>query len=186
MGTASFHVVRSDCQVSLVSISKFANGSAIFDTATGVFAANETFYKLSVNMPCNIDSETDLVLGPPALYPPGDLDLGARVFNIACPSGGGGSSSGGGGGSGANPDSAPSAPASAGRGTTRLVDVDHGLEDDGSDGRSGHRRCDGEEQGQGGSRRRPRADHAVDQRDPEGRGDREARSRLLGHSADRL
>ena len=42
VGTASFHVVRSDCQVSLVSISKFANGSAIFDTATGVFAANET------------------------------------------------------------------------------------------------------------------------------------------------
>ena len=38
VGTASFHVVRSNCQVSLVSISKFANGSAIFDTATGVFS----------------------------------------------------------------------------------------------------------------------------------------------------
>ena len=110
VGTASFHVVRDGCQVSLVSISKFANGSAIFDTATGVFAANETFYKLSVNMPCNIDSETDLVLGPPALYPPGDLDLGARVFNIACPSGGGGSSSGGGGGSGGGTPTPPPPP----------------------------------------------------------------------------
>ena len=110
VGTASFHVVRDGCQVSLVSISKFANGSAIFDTATGVFAANETFYKLSVNMPCNIDSETDLVLGPPALYPPGDLDLGARAFNIACPSGGGGSSSGGGGGSGGGTPTPPPPP----------------------------------------------------------------------------
>ena len=48
VGTASFHVVRDGCQVSLVSISKFANGSAIFDTATGVFAANETFHKTLV------------------------------------------------------------------------------------------------------------------------------------------
>jgi hypothetical protein len=112
VGTASFHVVRDGCQVSLVSISKFANGSAIFDTATGVFAANEVFYRLSVNMPCNIDSETDLVLGPPALYPPGDLDLGARVFNIACPAGGGGGSpsTGGGGTGGGAPAPAPPPP----------------------------------------------------------------------------
>ena len=98
--TSTFHVVRDDCQVSFVSISKFALGNAIFDTATGVFAASETRYQLSVSMPCGYDSETDLVLGPPALYPPGDLDLRARSFHVECPAGGGGGSSSGGGSGG--------------------------------------------------------------------------------------
>ncbi len=100
--TATFHVVRDGCQVSLVSISKFADGNAIFDTATGTFDASETRATLSVSMPCDRGAETDLVLGPPSLYPPADFDLGATRFDLPCPaSGGGGSSSGGstGGGS---------------------------------------------------------------------------------------
>ncbi|RDI74871.1 hypothetical protein Gocc_1760 [Gaiella occulta] len=102
VATATFHVVRDGCEVSFVAISKFADGNEIFDTATGVFAASETRATLSVKMPCNRRSETDLVLGPPSLYPPADLDLGATQFNLACPSGGGGSggSGGSGGGSG--------------------------------------------------------------------------------------
>ena len=99
--TATFHVVADDCQLSLVSISKFADGNAIFDTATGTFAASDTRATLSVHLPCGVTSETDLVLGAPTLYPPGDLDLGATAFDVACSSGGGGSG-GGGGGSGAS------------------------------------------------------------------------------------
>ena len=94
--TATFHVVADDCQLSLVSISKFADGNAVFDTATGTFAASDTRATLTVNLPCGVSSETDLVLGPPTLYPPDDLDLGATAFDVACSSGGGA----GGGGAG--------------------------------------------------------------------------------------
>jgi uncharacterized repeat protein (TIGR01451 family) len=100
IATATFHVVRDDCQVSFVSISKFATGSAIHDTATGTFDESDTRYTLSVHLPCGVGAETDLVLGPPTLYPPADLDLGVTPFNIPCPSGGGGSTGGGGGGAG--------------------------------------------------------------------------------------
>lgn len=100
VATATFHVVRDGCEVSFVSISKYADGNEIFDTATGVFAASETRATLSVKMPCNRRSETDLVLGPPSLYPPADFDLGATPFDLVCPSGGGGSGGGGTGGGG--------------------------------------------------------------------------------------
>lgn len=99
-----FHVLVDDCQVSLVSIAKFADGSAIFDTATGVYSAKAPDDALSVVLPCGQSSETDLVLGPPTLYPPSDLDLGAFPFRVDCPapggSTGGGDTSGGGAGSG--------------------------------------------------------------------------------------
>ena len=98
--TTTFHVVQDDCQLSFVSISKFANGNAIFDSATGTFKASETRNTLTVHLPCGVGSETDLVLGPPTIYPPADLDLGATAFDVACPAGGGGG--GGSGGSGAS------------------------------------------------------------------------------------
>jgi Domain of unknown function DUF11 len=118
IATATFHVVADGCQISFVSISKFADGNAIFDTATGTFDASDTRATLTVHLPCGVTSETDLVLGPPTLYPPDDLDLGATAFDVACPSGGGGGG-GGGGGSGA---SGPSG-ASGGGTTTSLPDL---------------------------------------------------------------
>jgi hypothetical protein len=100
IATSKFHVVEDGCQVSLVSISKYGDGNAIFDTATGTFAASDTRDTLSVQLPCDRGSETDLILGPPTLYPPGDFDLGATPFNVACPTSGSGSTGGGGGGPG--------------------------------------------------------------------------------------
>jgi uncharacterized repeat protein (TIGR01451 family) len=119
IATATFHVVRDNCQVSFVSISKFADGNAIHDTATGTYNASETRYTLSVQLPCGTRSETDLVLGPPTLYPPADLDLGFSVFDVPCPAGGGGSTGGGetgGGGSGGGGGG-------GGGGTTALPDL---------------------------------------------------------------
>src|SRR4051794_7069460 len=72
VATGEFKIVRPNCQVSLVSIQKFADGNAIFDSATGTFspgADGPTFYRLTVSMPCDMNSETDGVLGPPSLYP---------------------------------------------------------------------------------------------------------------------
>jgi hypothetical protein len=100
VATSVIHVVQDNCQLSLVSITNFAIGSAIYDTATGTFAASDVRYKLSVQLPCDRPSETDLVLGPPTLYPPQDLDYGATPFRVACPSGGGGPTGGGGGSGG--------------------------------------------------------------------------------------
>src|SRR5207237_414484 len=101
VATATIHVVQDNCQVSFVSIMKFWDGNAIYKTATGTFAASDTRVKLSVLLPCDQGSETDVVLGPPTLYPLGDLDLGATAFDVACPAGGGG---GGGGGTTSYPD----------------------------------------------------------------------------------
>ena len=100
IATSTIHVVQDDCQLSLVSISKFPKGNAIYDTATGTFAASEVRYKMSVHLPCDMNSETDLVLGPPTLYPPQDLDYGATTFYVPCPASGRGPTGGGGGGSG--------------------------------------------------------------------------------------
>ena len=124
VATSMFHVVRDNCQVSLVSISKFADGNAIFDTATGIFAESETRYRLSVTLPCGYDAETDLVLGPPALYPPSDLDLGFRNFRVPCPAGGGGgSTSGGGGASGGGGGSSGGGPTTGNTNGTALPDL---------------------------------------------------------------
>jgi len=119
VATSTIHVVQDDCQLSLVSISKFATGSAIYDTATGTFAASEVRYKMSVHLPCDMNSETDLVLGPPTLYPPKDFDLGATSFRVPCPSGGGGPTGGGGGGSGGGGGGG----SGGGGGTTALPDL---------------------------------------------------------------
>ncbi len=99
--TTKFHVVQNGCQLSFLSISKFAGGNSVFDTATGTFNASDTLQTMTVQLPCAVSSETDLVLGPPTLYPPDDLDLGATAFDeFACPSGGGGGTGGGGSGGG--------------------------------------------------------------------------------------
>ena len=86
MATTTFHVVKDGCLLSFVSISKFANGNALFDTATGTFNASPTLQTMTVQLPCGVSSETDLILGPPSIYPPVDLDLGATAFaEFACP-----------------------------------------------------------------------------------------------------
>ena len=114
MATTKFHVVQNGCQLSFLAISKFAGGNSVFDTATGTFNASDTLQTMTVQLPCGVSSETDLVLGPATLYPPDDLDLGATAFDaFACPSGGGGGTGGGGGGSGGGGGGAAVAAAAA-------------------------------------------------------------------------
>jgi hypothetical protein len=104
--TQKFHVVQDNCQVSYVSITILADGDVIFDTATGTYPASDSDTSLSVELPCDHGSETDLIFGPPTLYPPIDFDLGAFSFDIPCSSvggstgGGTGATGGGSGGSG--------------------------------------------------------------------------------------
>ena len=125
-----FHVVKDDCEVSFVSIEHFATGSAIVDTdhSAGVkkFNASDTRYTLTVKLKCGTNSATDLVLGPPELFPPAEFDLHATPFastarpaeaaaaeaaarrrrrrtveaEAAADGGGGGGTGGGGGGTG--------------------------------------------------------------------------------------
>lgn len=112
--TAHVHVVLDHCQLSFVSIKKFANpvdDSVYDDSAKGIFDASDTLLQLSVPLPCDVQSETDLVLGEPVLYPPLAQDLGATHHYVDCPAGSGGSSGsgstaggGGGGGGGVYPD----------------------------------------------------------------------------------
>jgi hypothetical protein len=81
VGTATFSV-EAGCtqQVSLVSVSYQGGTPFIFDSATGTFTAGQS-YTLTVKLPaCGTDGEIDLVLGPPALFPPGGADLGAFYF----------------------------------------------------------------------------------------------------------
>ena len=107
--TEKFHVVADGCQVSFVSITILSDGDTIFDTDTGIYPASDQDVSQSVEMPCDHGSETDLVLGPPTLYPPSEFDLGAFRFDLSCSStggstggGSGGGGSGGGGGGGAS------------------------------------------------------------------------------------
>ena len=125
--TAVLHVVQNGCQLSMLSISKFADGNSVYDTATKTFDASDERVTLSVQLPCGVGSETDVVLGPPTLYPPGDLDLGATSFDVACPAGGGGSTggggSGGGGGGGGGGSGGGGSGGGGGAGATALPDL---------------------------------------------------------------
>jgi len=111
--TERFHVVVDNCQVSFVSITVLGNGDAIFDTATGTYPASDQDVSQSVELPCDHGSQTDLVLGPPTLFPPAEFDLGAFSFDLSCASTGG-STGGGGGGEGGG---------SGGSGGTQLPDL---------------------------------------------------------------
>jgi hypothetical protein len=70
-------------QVSLVSISDAGGTPTIFDTATGFFAPGPSF-TLTVHIPCGTNGETDLVVGPPVLFPPPPNDVHAVPFNVPC------------------------------------------------------------------------------------------------------
>jgi hypothetical protein len=111
IATVSFRVVQDGCELSFVSIKKFADETQNFiwdavppkgSTAGQIFAKSDTPNTLSVELPCgDRASETDLMRGPPAYFPPGDLDLQATVFPpIACPADTGGGTGGGGTGGG--------------------------------------------------------------------------------------
>jgi hypothetical protein len=84
--TVTFSVVAgcSNVQVSAVSIVHAANpaNDFIFDSATGFF--NPGNWSLQVQVKCGTNSEVDLILGPPALYPPLPLDLNAVPVHVDC------------------------------------------------------------------------------------------------------
>jgi hypothetical protein len=80
--------VASGCgtvQVSLVSISYSTGTAVIYDTATGNFPPGPS-YSLTVKIPCGTNGEDDLVLGPPALFPPPPNDVHTIPFNVPCAS----------------------------------------------------------------------------------------------------
>ena len=84
--TTTFSVAAGcDVQVSLVAVSYTAAGPVMAGSASGRFAAGAATgtTSLTVDLPCG-SGETDLVLGPPALYPPAQLDLSAVPFSNAC------------------------------------------------------------------------------------------------------
>jgi hypothetical protein len=83
--TGTFSVVCPGTQVSLVSIVHAANpaNDSIFASSTGTFDVGE--HSLSVELKCGAATEADLVIGPPALYPPPDRDIRTAAFRIDCP-----------------------------------------------------------------------------------------------------
>jgi len=85
--TATFSIALgcTNVQVSAVSIVHAANpaNDTIFASATGFFGPGN--HTLQVAIKCGTNSEVDLVLGPPALYPPLALDLRAVAVHVDCP-----------------------------------------------------------------------------------------------------
>jgi hypothetical protein len=83
--TATFDVYSNGCQVSLMGISYEGGPTNVVDQATGTFSVGR--HQLQVQLPCGTNTEADLILGPPALFPAPPADLLAKHFFFPCQGG---------------------------------------------------------------------------------------------------
>jgi hypothetical protein len=69
-------------EISLVAISYAGGTATIVDSATVTFAPG--IHSLSVDIPCGVNTEVDLIYGLPRLFPPPPYDIHATAYYVPC------------------------------------------------------------------------------------------------------
>ena len=88
--TATFSVINDPAcvptglpsQISLVGISYAGGTATIVDSDTGTFAPG--IHTLSVEIPCGVNTEADLIYGLPRLFPPAPYDIHTTPYKVPC------------------------------------------------------------------------------------------------------